>query len=269
MPEQHFDDSFASSAPENYERYFVPTIGEPVAMDLMESAALRSGERVLDVGCGTGIVARLAAERVAPDGAVTGVDVNPGMLAVARSIAEAGVTIEYHEASAEAMPLPDESFDVALCQMSLQFMTDRRAALAEMRRVLVPDGRVVINLPGPASPLFEALADAMERHVSPRAAGFVKQVFSMNDLAEVRELLGEAGFREVRVDAQDKELTLPPAKDFLWQYVYSTPLAAFVQDADDAARAALEEEVVREWGDFTHEGGMRGRQRMVVASGRK
>ena len=269
MPEQHFDDSFASSAPENYERYFVPAIGEPVATDMMEWAALRSGERVLDVGCGTGIAARLAAERVAPDGAVTGIDINPGMLAVARSAAASGVPIEYHEARAETMPLTDESFDVALCQMSLQFMPDRRGALAEMRRVLVPNGRVVINLPGPASPLFQALADAMGRHISPRAAGFVQQVFSLHDLAEVRDLLAEAEFRHVRVEAQEKELALPPAKDFLWQYVYSTPLAAVVQDADGAARSALEEEVVGEWRDFTHEGGMKSRQRMVVASGRK
>lgn len=269
MPEQHFDESFASSAPENYERYFVPAIGEPVAMDMMEVAGLRSGERVLDVGCGTGIVARLAAERVAPDGAVIGVDVNPGMLAVARSVDAPETPIEYHEASAEAMPFPDESFDVALCQMSLQFMPNRRAALAEMRRVLVPDGRVVINVPGPASPFFEALADAMGRHISPRAAGFVQQVFSLNDLGELRELFGAAGFRAVRVEAQTKELTLPPPRDFLWQYVSSTPLAALVQDADDAARAALEEQVVGEWRHSTHEGGMKGRQRMVVASGRK
>jgi ubiquinone/menaquinone biosynthesis C-methylase UbiE len=235
----------------------------------MEVATLRSGERVLDVGCGTGIVARLAAERVALGGSVTGVDVNPGMLAVARSVTASGIPIEYHEASAEAMPFPDESFDIALCQMSLQFMTDRRGALAEMRRVLVPDRRVVINPPGPASPFFEALADAMGRHISPRAAGSVQQVFSLYDLAEVRDLLGEAGFRDVRVDAQNKELTLPPAKDFLWQYVYSTPLAAAVHDVDDAALAALEDEVVREWGDSTHEGGMKGGQHMVVASGRK
>lgn len=269
MAEQHFDASFASSAPENYERYFVPAIGEPVAMDMMELAALRSGERVLDVGCGTGVVARLAAERVAPDGAVTGVDINPGMLVVARSVAASAIPIEYHEASAEAMPLPDESFDVALCQMSLQFMTDRRGALAEMRRVLVRNGRVVVSLPGPASALFEELADAMGRHISPRAAGFVKQVFSMYDVAEVRDLLDEAGFRDVRVEAQNKELSLPPARDFLWQYVHSTPLAALVREVDDAIRAALEEEVVGEWQTYMHEGDMKGHQRMVWASGRK
>ena len=71
--------------PENYERYFVPNIGAPVAKDLIEIAALHPNERVLDVACGTGIVARLASQRVGTNGSVVGLDVNPGMLAVARS----------------------------------------------------------------------------------------------------------------------------------------------------------------------------------------
>jgi trans-aconitate methyltransferase len=86
MAQQHFDRSFGATAPQNYEPFFVPTIGRPLANDLVRVASLRAGERVLDVGCGTGVVTRLAAERVSPDGTVAGLDINPGMLAVARSI---------------------------------------------------------------------------------------------------------------------------------------------------------------------------------------
>ena len=100
MSQQHYGRAFGGNAPENYERFFVPAIGAPVAADLIDIAALRPGERVLDVACGTGVVARLAAERVGTTGTVAGLDINPGMLVVARSVAPSGVAIEWHEASA-------------------------------------------------------------------------------------------------------------------------------------------------------------------------
>src|SRR3546814_10148611 len=118
------------------------------------NAALREGERVLDVACGTGVVTRLASEQVGATGAVAGLDVNPGMLAVARAATPEGMSIEWHEANAEAMPLPDASFDVVLCQLGLQFMPDRQAALREMRRVLVDGGRLAFNVPGPMPRIF-------------------------------------------------------------------------------------------------------------------
>ena len=90
-------------------------IAAPLATDLIDIAALGLGERVLDVACGTGVVARLAAERVGATGTVAGIDLNPGMLEVARSVTPPSMAIEWHESSAEAIPLPDEAFDVVLC----------------------------------------------------------------------------------------------------------------------------------------------------------
>lgn len=104
MPRQHFGRAYGGNAPENYERYFVPAIGAPVADDLIKVAALRKNERVLDVACGTGVVTRLASHSVGSAGTVAGLDVNPGMLAVARTATPPGMTIEWHEASAEDMP---------------------------------------------------------------------------------------------------------------------------------------------------------------------
>ena len=77
MPQQHYRKAYGGSAPENYERYFVPAIGTPLARDLMKVAALRPGERVLDVACGTGVVARLASQVVGSAGTVAGLDLNP------------------------------------------------------------------------------------------------------------------------------------------------------------------------------------------------
>lgn len=120
---------YRGAGPANYEKYFVPAIGAPLARDLVAAADLRPGERVLDVACGTGVITRLAAAQVGPTGAVAGLDVNPGMLAVARSATPGDTSIEWYETSAEAMPLADASFDIVLCQMGLQFIVDKVRAL--------------------------------------------------------------------------------------------------------------------------------------------
>jgi ubiquinone/menaquinone biosynthesis C-methylase UbiE len=266
---EHFDEEYALKGPENYERFFVPTIGGPLAEDLIRVAALQPGERVLDVGCGTGVVARMASKKVGSDGTVVGLDINPGMLAIAASIVPPDRSIEWHEANAESMPLPDQSFDVVLCQLSLQFMEDKPAALEEMHRVLVEGGRVVLNVPGPATPLFTTLADAMGRHISAEAAGFVTHAFSPHERTAIELLINRAGFRDVDVQEKDKTLSLPAPKDFLWQYVRSTPLAAAVTQANDAAILALESEVVDRWQDFEEDGVLTYKQRIVTAVARK
>ncbi len=269
MSKQYFGEAYGLKPPENYERFFVPAIGKPLANDLVRLAALRPGERILDVACGTGIVARLASQQVGSNGTVAGLDVNPGMLGVARSVTPADMSIEWHESGAEDMPLPDEAFDVVLCQISLQFMADKLAALQEMRRVLVPGGRLILNVPGPTAKTFAVLAEAMERHISSQAAGFVTHVFSLHDTTEIQLLLSKAGFHDIAVQADNKVLNLPPPKEFLWQYVHSTPLAGVVAEVDEDALAALEREVVEKWQDFEKDGALMYQQRIVVASARK
>jgi ubiquinone/menaquinone biosynthesis C-methylase UbiE len=269
MSQQHFGRAYGGSAPENYERYFVPVIGAPLAADLIDTAALRPSERVLDVACGTGVVARLAVERVGPTGTVAGLDLNPGMLAVARAVTPPGLSIEWHEASAKAMPLPDEEFDVVLCQLGLQFVPDKPAALLEMRRVLAPGGRLAINVPGPTPPIFAIVDEALERHIGPEAAGFVRMVFSLHDPDEIRNLINGAGFHDVDVQPGTKTLRLPPPEDFLWQYVQSTPLAAMVAQVDDQSRAALERDVVAKLQEFVKDGALMFQVGLVVATARK
>lgn len=269
MAEQHFGKSYGGDIAANYERFFVPAIGAPVAADTIRIAALRPGERVLDVACGTGVVARLAAQQVGPTGAVAGLDLNPGMLAVARSATPPDTTIEWHEASAEEMPLPDSSFDVVLCQMGLQFVPDRAAALREMHRTLKPGGRLVLNVPGPVPPVMEIMAEGLARHVGAETAGFVHHIFSLHNVDEVRDLLSGAGFHDVSVESDTKNLRLPPPEVFLWENVYSTPVAAGVSRLDEEKRQALEHDVVSQWQEFVEDGALTIRLRMVVATATK
>lgn len=269
MAEARFDESFGANPAENYEIFFVPVIGEPLAEDLVERMAIRSTDRVLDVACGTGIVARLAARSAAPPGKIAGLDPNAAMLAVARRTAPASAAIEWYEAPAERMPLPDASFDVIVCQMGVQFMADPRAGLAEMRRVLADGGRLWLSLPGPATGIFAVLATAMGRHIGPAAKGFVNKVFSLHDTAEIEQLLRGAGFRDVAVEATVRELELPPAPAFLRQYIHSTPLVGVLSQTPAEAQAAMEQEVLSAWRQYERNDILRHELRLVLATGVK
>ena len=254
MTQQVYGRSYGGSAAENYERFFVPSIGAPLSGDLVGIAGLQPGQRVLDVACGTGIVTRLAAERVGAAGAVAGLDVNPGMLAVARAQIPPETSIDWYQASAESMPLPDEAFEVVLCQMGLQFVPNKLAALREMRRVLATGGRALVTVPGPKPPLFAIMTDALARHLSPEVASFGDLVFSLHDIDELTDLMRSAGFREVDVQSKPKTLGLPAPADFLWQYIHSTPLAEAAAQAGEAKHEALERDVCAQWQEYVVDG---------------
>ena len=267
--QKFYGTSYGGSATENYELYFVPAIGGPLAEQLVAEASLGPGERVLDVACGTGVVARLAADRVGPAGSVAGADVNPGMLGVARTVAASSgrTSIQWYETAAEAMPLPDAAFDVVFCQLALQFFADRSAAVKEMRRVLAPGGRAYVNVPAPTA-FFEVLAQAVAQHAGAPIGAFVRQVFSLNDAGELEGLFRNAGFDEVDVRTETRQLRLPAARDFLWQYVHSTPLAGPIGELNGEARAALERDVVAGWEGWAADGVLVCGQPILTASAR-
>ena len=259
--------SYGGSAPENYERYFVPTIGTPFARELVEAAALEPGERVLDVACGTGIVTRLAAGRVGAEGSVAGLDINPAMLGVART-AVSDPSIEWYESSAESIPTADGSFDAVLSSLGLQFVPDKAAAAREMHRVLATGGRVAIGTVGSA-PFFDILDQALAEHVSPDVAAFVRVVFSLDDPSTMQDLLADAGFSEVRVESKKLTLRLPASAEFLWQYVHSTPLVAAVSNVDEEAQSALEQDVVAGWQPFIKDGALEVPTTALLSTGHK
>lgn len=239
----------AGSAAETYERALVPAVFAAWAPLVVALADPRPGERVLDVACGTGVVARLAAQRVGRSGDVVGLDLNPGMLAVAASSTAdeppTSAPITWREASAMKMPLPDAAFDIVYCQLGLQFFPDRPAALREMYRVLVPDGRlgVMVWRGIEHSPGFGILAAALARHVSAEAAGIMRAPFALGDADGLRGLIAAAGFRDITIRPVPGTVRFPSVTRFVQDYVAGSPLASHVAKASDEARAALVSEV--------------------------
>lgn len=244
---------------EAYERYLVPLFFEPWAERLLAGAGVRSGERVLDVACGTGSVARRAAHRVGPSGRVVGLDLNEGMLAVARRVSgPSRPAIEWRQGDAASLPFPDGSFDVVTCQQALQFFPDRPRALREMRRVLAPGGRAALAvLRGLRhSPAYAPLADALEKHVAAEAGAMLRSIFPSWTREEMRALVREAGFRDPHVRSEVGSIRYPSAEEFLRQEAACSPLAGVLRGMPDAARAALVRELEAALGAHSDDDGI-------------
>jgi ubiquinone/menaquinone biosynthesis C-methylase UbiE len=261
--------NYSGSAAELYQDFFVPSIAVPASRELLRAARLEPGERVVDIACGTGVIARAAAEQVGPTGTVNGVDIAPDMLAIARATPAAGAPIEWHEADAASLPLPDGSYDVALCQMGLMFMEDRTGALAELHRVLAPGGRVVVNTPGRVVSLFEAMEQSIADHIDPQLGAFVGAVFSMPDPEVLAGLLRDAGFTAVWGREYTATFDLPAPAEFLWNYINLTPMGPLVAEAPEAARIAMERQVVDAWTPYLVDGRVTLVQPMALAGGER
>ncbi len=216
-------------AAELYQHYLVPTVTAGWAEGLVARVDLRGGERVLDAACGTGVVARAAAERVGRTGRVAGIDINAAMLSVARSLpADTGARTRWVQGSILSLPFANESFDVVLCQLGLQFIPDRSAALAQMRRVLKPCGQLGLNVYGPIehNPAAFALAQAFDRHLGPDASVFKRAEHALADAAVLRTLAGEAGFERITIVTETRTVRFAALSDYVRVQLTATPLAS-------------------------------------------
>ena len=223
---------------EIYEEHMVPAIFARWAPDLVAAARPQSGERALDVACGTGAVTRLLAERVAPHGRIVGLDLNVGMLEAARAATQ-GREIEWLEASVVSMPLPDTAFDVVVCQQGLQFFPDKAAALREIRRVLVPSGRLAMSVFRSVehAPGYRILEEALARRIGASRAALPP--FGLGDAQVIKDLVAGAGFREVHVRAEVKMSRFQSADHFVRSVVGGGPtmLGALAEQGPQALDA--------------------------------
>jgi SAM-dependent methyltransferase len=251
------------SAPELYQRYGVAAIGTAKAQELVTLAALQPGERVLDAACGTGVVARHAAQAVGPTGHVDGLDINDGMLQVARTVTPpTGAPITWHEGSALALPFPETTFDVVLCQWDLEFFPDRAHGLQEMARVLVPEGRLGLRVwrALDRQPFQTEVLAALDRHLfgghnaSSRAT--VIQPFSLADAGEVRALVAGAGFHDIDIRIRKHPIRFASVEAYTLGFLASIPIACEVAAMEETARTRMIQEIVAALHPFVTEEGL-------------
>ncbi|SDK83310.1 class I SAM-dependent methyltransferase [Natronorubrum texcoconense] len=231
------------SASEAYERYLVPPLFAPWAERLLDAADPQAGDRLLDVACGTGIVARSAASRVGEHGAVVGLDTNEGMLAVAAETTDDDrrPTIEWRRGDATDLPFPEGRFDVVCCQQALQFVDEPSTALEEMHRVLAPGGRVALSVWRPLEhqPGYVVAADALERHIGDEAGTMMRSPFPAWDGEFLRTLASEAGFDDVSITIEIGTMRYPSIEEFVRREAASSPLAEPIAAAEGTVRDEL------------------------------
>lgn len=218
-----------------YEAEFVPALFEIWAPILLDAADVGPGDRVLDVACGTGIVARTAVGRVAPGGSVTGVDLQPAMLAVAASVEP---DVEWRQGDVADLPVPNGGYDAAVCQLAFMFFPDPDRALREMRRAVRPGGRVAALVPAalPDQPAYRVFVDVAARHAGPEARTLLGTYWNCGDLERFVARFTAAGLTEIGTSTRSNPARFRSVDHFVRTEIGATPL---VDRLDPAAIAAI------------------------------
>lgn len=214
---------------ELYESKFVPALFADWAPHVVDMADVTSGQSVLDVACGTAIVARTAAGRVGPAGRVVGTDLNPAMLTVAGGVCPG---IELREADVTSLPFDDDTFDAALCQMAMMFFPDAQAAVREMGRVVKSDGTVVIMVPSSldAQPAYRLLVELAANHAGPEAVAMLSAYWACGDLDELLGTVSSAGLDVLSTRTRMGTARFASIDEFVAIEVEGTPVRERITD---------------------------------------
>lgn len=231
------------SAAEIYDAFFVPALFQAWTDRVIDAAQLQAGQRVLDVACGTGVLSRVAADRVGTDGSVTGLDINAEMLAVA---ARKAPHLDWRQGQAEALPFEDGTFDAVVSQFGLMFFDDRGAAVREMRRVLRPGGRLAVAVWDSleSSPGYAAMAALLQRLFGDDASNGIRVPFVLGDVAELRALFHVAELPDAQITTVKGTARFPSLEAWVYTDIKGWVLADLLDDEQfaqlrEAAERAL------------------------------
>jgi SAM-dependent methyltransferase len=210
------DPKVDTAAAEAYESALVPGVFGPWAQEVVAGSGISPGATVLDLACGTGVATRYAAGMCLPNGRVVGIDIDSGMVEIAKAATlKVGAVVDFRCAPADDLPLDSASVDVALCLQGLQFFPDRVKAFAELHRVVKPDGKLVATTWSfiESCKGYWAMVSALEaRGID---AGPARKPFSLSDPEVLREHAERAGFRYVRVRTDKRLADFASAESFV------------------------------------------------------
>ena len=218
------------SAAQVYEEFFLPALFRQWAPRVAGAAQLAPGQKVLDVACGTGVLAGEAVQRVQPGGSVAGLDPNEGMLAVARRKAP---EIEWRLGMAESIPFANDAFDAVLSQFGLMFFEDRVTAVKEMWRVLRWDGRLAVAVWDGLehAPGYAAMTLLLQRLFGDHIANELRAPFVLGNQQILRSIFDQAGISKVEINTWDGSAHFPSIEAWVHTDVKGWTLADLIDDA--------------------------------------
>jgi SAM-dependent methyltransferase len=240
----------ATSAAEVYEEFFVPALFGAWPKIVLAEAAVGSGHRVLDVACGTGVLARQAMSQVGEDGTVVGLDANAGMLAVAKRMEP---QIEWKLGIAEDLPFANRSFDRVVSQFGLMFFTDPHRAITEVARVTKAEGRVAIATWASLeeTPGYADLVDLLDQLFGDEAAAALRAPYLMGDPFDLESVVASA-LPDAQVTRHDGVARFESIDDWVHTDIRGWTLSEMI---DDAGYARLLGEARRRLARYTDENG--------------
>ncbi len=228
----------SGDGPDAYEKYIVPAYTRTWAKEIVNRTCLRDGEAILDVACGTGLVARIAAERRNSTDLIYGVDVNEIMINKAKGIEE---NINWYHSDVTDIPFPDNHFEVIFCQQGLQYFPDPSLALKEMNRVLVENGRILLSVWRPIqySPFYASLCMVLKEYVSEKAASMLSSAFNFGESGKLSALFNNTGFKNININIVVKQMSYSPFDEFVIGGIMATPFFEDIKQMPESKREEM------------------------------
>jgi ubiquinone/menaquinone biosynthesis C-methylase UbiE len=217
------------NAAEIYEEFFIPALFQEWTERVSVAAQIETGDKVLDVACGTGVLARFVYEKVGESGSVVGVDINDGMLAVAES---KNPNIEWRRSAAEKLPFEENTFEKVVSQFGLMFFEDRTEALREMARVLKPNGILAVAVWDSleTSPGYAEMTELLRRLFGEKIASALEAPFVLGDKKILSELFAEAGMENAEIKTMIGKARFPSIESWVHTDIKGWTLAEAIDD---------------------------------------
>lgn len=215
---------------QGYEDLFVPAIFGQWPSKIITVAGLGEGDHLLEVGCGTGVLAREVVKLVGASGSVTGLDLSESMLSVAREISPA---VAFHQGNAMDLPFEDDSFDVVVASFVLMFVENQAQSVREMWRVLKPGGRLIISVweSLQENPAYADLVRIAARRIGDGAGESLAWPFALGDKGKLSEICDSAGVTDITVVSHMGRAKFPSIDRFVRTEIESWVLADSVNEA--------------------------------------